>query len=101
VSYYLNSIKYSGDEQAFKWQKQDFKEGKSCASCGRMDKPEKMTVDHIKNVADHHIDPFDTDNWQVLCQDCHKRKTFVENVSAAGTDLKARNIKKLRAARFI
>ncbi len=58
----------------FKTMKRLFKHGQSCAKCGRKLKKHLMTVDHIRDVEDPEMDPFDMTNWQVLCMDCHREK---------------------------
>lgn len=58
----------------FKNIKRQFKHGQPCANCGQKLKKHLMTVDHIKDVEDPSVDPFDMTNWQVLCMPCHKQK---------------------------
>lgn len=58
----------------FKNVKRVFKHGQSCAKCGNKLAKHLMTVDHIKDVEDPAVDPFDMTNWQVLCMPCHKQK---------------------------
>jgi len=59
---------------AFKELKRVFKHGQSCAKCGdKLSKP-LMTVDHIRDVEDPSVDPFDMTSWQILCMPCHRQK---------------------------
>lgn len=58
----------------FKEIKRAFKHGQACAECGRRLKKHLMTVDHIRDVENLDVDPFDMTNWQVLCMDCHRKK---------------------------
>lgn len=59
----------------FKNMKKEFKRGRACANCGKREKMNNMTVDHIIPVDNPAIDPFDMFNWQVLCMSCHRNKT--------------------------
>lgn len=61
-------------ERLFKDLKRVFKHGQSCAKCGNKLAKHLMTVDHIKDVEDPSVDPFDMTNWQVLCMPCHRDK---------------------------
>lgn len=61
-------------DMLFKNMKRAFKHGQCCAKCGRKLAKHLMTVDHIKDVEDPSVDPFDMTNWQVLCMDCHRAK---------------------------
>lgn len=58
----------------FKAIKQAFKHGQSCKRCGNKLPKHLMTVDHIRDVEDPSVDPFDMTNWQVLCMPCHRAK---------------------------
>lgn len=75
-------------ERAFKELKRAFKHGQACAKCGNKLHKHKMTVDHIKDVEDPSVDPFDMTNWQVLCMPCHRQKNIdkmkARNAAAAG-----------------
>ena len=61
-------------DKYFKEIKRAFKHGQPCAKCGRRLKKHLMTVDHIRDVENLDVDPFDMTNWQVLCMDCHRAK---------------------------
>lgn len=61
-------------ESIFKQLKRAFKHGQRCAKCHRKLAKHLMTVDHIRDVEDPTVDPFDMTNWQVLCIDCHRAK---------------------------
>ena len=75
VSIFYESMAINPDlDMQFKGIKRAFKHGQSCRKCGRKLAKHLMTVDHIKDVEDPSVDPFDMTNWQVLCIYCHRDK---------------------------
>lgn len=63
-------------DRYFKEMKRAFKHGQPCAKCGDKLKKHLMTVDHIIDVENPEVDPFDMTNWQVLCAPCHRQKNI-------------------------
>lgn len=63
-------------DRYFKEMKRAFKHGQPCAKCGDKLKKHLMTVDHIIDVENPEVDPFDMTNWQVLCMPCHRQKNI-------------------------
>lgn len=63
-------------DRYFKEMKRAFKHGQPCANCGDKLKKHLMTVDHIIDVENPEVDPFDMTNWQVLCAPCHRQKNI-------------------------
>lgn len=63
-------------DRYFKEMKRAFKHGQPCAKCGARLKKHLMTVDHIRDVENTDVDPFDMTNWQVLCMRCHRQKNI-------------------------
>lgn len=58
----------------------DFKGGrKCCAFCGRFTPYKRRTVDHIIPMWRFNGSELDTRNWQMLCIDCHRHKSKVED----------------------
>lgn len=75
VSIFYESMAINPDlDSQFKEIKRAFKHGQPCKKCGRKLAKHLMTVDHIKDVEDPSVDPFDMTNWQVLCIYCHRDK---------------------------
>ncbi len=63
-------------DRYFKEMKRAFKHGQACVKCGARLKKHLMTVDHIRDVENTDVDPFDMTNWQVLCMPCHRQKNI-------------------------
>ncbi len=59
----------------FQKRKKKYKEGKPCAVCGRLLKPEYMMVAHLtpaRELTDEEA-LFDETNWEVRCLDCEHK----------------------------
>ena len=57
--------------------------GKACVGCGRKLPPDCMTVDHIIPRA-FYGNAYDQKNWQPLCEECHRQKTYDETLILSG-----------------
>ncbi len=74
--FYEQMALYPDLERYFKELKRAFKHGQPCVKCGARLKKHLMTVDHIRDVENTDVDPFDMTNWQVLCSPCHRQKNI-------------------------
>lgn len=83
----------------WKIQQREFKAGKPCAVCNRKFAHAKMTVDHIIPKA-YYEDRYDTRNWQVLCLDCHTKKSKCENHIREGIPVDPAKIKRYNLTKF-
>lgn len=69
--------------RSLKEKQRKFKKNKPCAICGCLLEQERMTVDHIIPKA-YYENWYETKNWQVLCVNCHNRKTKCESFLIGG-----------------
>lgn len=60
--------------------------GGECVACGATPLDQHIHVDHIKPLADGG-EPYDENNLQLLCRECHGKKTAKE-VWGVGSHLK-------------
>ena len=70
--------KYQAMYLDYEWIKKArvFKKGKQCVRCGS---EYKLVVDHITSHRGDKELFWGEDNWQVLCSDCHNKKTARED----------------------